>query len=103
VLATLIAGVIPIGAFLFWERRATSPMIPLELFRRPGFAAANAVSFCMYGGVFGALFLMTQLLQVAQGHSPLIAGCSCSPGPWRLGLSPRSRERSLTATATGRS
>jgi EmrB/QacA subfamily drug resistance transporter len=82
VLATLAAGVILICAFLLWERRAPSPMIPLGLFRRPGFASANAVSFFMYAGVFGALFLMTQLLQFAQGHSPLIAGLLLLP--WTL-------------------
>jgi len=79
VLATLTAGVILITSFLLWEGRARYPMIPLELFRRPGFASANAVSFCMYAGVFGALVLMTQLLQFAQGHSPLVAGLLLLP------------------------
>ena len=102
-LATLIAGVIPIGAFLFWEPSGDEPDDPTGALSPTGIRGRQRGQLCMYGGVFGALFLMTQLLQVAQGHSPLIAGCSCSPGPRRLGLSPRSRERSLTATATGRS
>jgi EmrB/QacA subfamily drug resistance transporter len=79
VVATLTAGIALIVAFLVWERRASSPMLPLELFRRRGFAAANAVSFFMYAGLFGALFLMTQLLQTAQGHSPLVAGALLLP------------------------
>jgi EmrB/QacA subfamily drug resistance transporter len=79
VLATLIAGVGLLGSFVAWERRTPSPMIPLALFRRPGFASANAVSFFMYAGVLGALFLMTQLLQFAQGRSPLIAGLLLLP------------------------
>jgi EmrB/QacA subfamily drug resistance transporter len=79
VLATLIAGVALLMAFLAWERRAASPMLPLELFRRRGFATANAVSFFMYAGLFGALFLMTQLLQTALGHSPLEAGVRLLP------------------------
>src|SRR5919201_577432 len=54
-------------------------MLQLELFRNRGFASANAVSFFMYAGLFGSLFLMTQLLQFAQGHSPLSAGIRMLP------------------------
>jgi EmrB/QacA subfamily drug resistance transporter len=79
VVATLTAGIALIAGFLAWERRAASPMLPLELFRRRGFATANAVSFFMYAGLFGALFLMTQLLQTAQGHSALAAGALMLP------------------------
>jgi EmrB/QacA subfamily drug resistance transporter len=79
VVATLIAGAALIVAFLLWERRAPSPMLPLGLFRRRGFATANAVSFFMYAGLFGSLFLMTQLLQFALGHSPLLAGVMLLP------------------------
>jgi EmrB/QacA subfamily drug resistance transporter len=79
VVATLIAGAALIVGFLFWERRAPSPMLPLGLFRRRGFATANAVSFFMYAGLFGSLFMMTQLLQFALGHSPLLAGVMLLP------------------------
>jgi MFS family permease len=79
VLATLTGGIALIAGFLAWERRTASPMLPLELFRRRGFATANAVSFFMYAGLFGALFLMTPLLQTAQGHSPLAAGALLLP------------------------
>src|SRR5215471_6287291 len=64
VVVTLIAGVALIAAFVAWERRAPSPMIPLRLFRSRGFSAANAVSFFMYAGLFGAVFLMAQFLQI---------------------------------------
>jgi MFS family permease len=86
VLATLIAGAAAIVCFVVWERRTPSPMIPLELFRRRGFATANAVSFFMYAGLFGALFLMTQLLQFALGHSPLVAGVMLLPWTAAPGL-----------------
>jgi EmrB/QacA subfamily drug resistance transporter len=82
VLGSLAAGAILGLSFLLWEARAPSPMIPLELFRRPGFANANVVSFAMYGAVFGVLFMMCQLLQFAQGHSPLVAGLFLLP--WTL-------------------
>jgi MFS family permease len=54
-------------------------MLPLELFRARGFAAANGVSFFMYAGLFGALFLMSQLLQTALGYSPMQAGLRLLP------------------------
>jgi MFS family permease len=54
-------------------------MLPLALFRRRTFAAANGVSFFMYAGLFGALFLMAQFLQTALGNSPLVAGLRILP------------------------
>ncbi|MDQ4048991.1 MAG: MFS transporter [Actinomycetota bacterium] len=79
VTASLLGGAALLGAFIAWERRARSPMLPLGLFRNRGFAAANVVSFCMYAGLFGAMFLISQLLQTALGYSPLRAGLALLP------------------------
>jgi EmrB/QacA subfamily drug resistance transporter len=79
VIGTLLAGAILVGVFVAWERRALSPMIQLVLFRKPAFAAANAVSFLMYACLFGVLFLMSQFLQTALGYSPLGAGIRLLP------------------------
>jgi EmrB/QacA subfamily drug resistance transporter len=79
VITTLLAGTTLIGAFLAWERRAASPMLPLALFRERTFASTNAVSFFMYAGLFGALFLMSQFFQTCLGYSPLGAGLRLLP------------------------
>jgi len=79
VTVTLAAGAALVAAFLAWERRARSPMLPHALFRERGFSSANAVSFFMYAGLFGALFLMAQFLQTALGYSPLQAGIRLLP------------------------
>jgi EmrB/QacA subfamily drug resistance transporter len=79
VVAALILGVALVAVFLAWERRAPSPMLPLELFRSRGFSAPNAVSFFMYAGLFGTLFLMAQFFQTALGYSPLQAGLRLLP------------------------
>jgi EmrB/QacA subfamily drug resistance transporter len=79
VVGALAAGVALVAGFIGWERRSTSPMVPLALFRSRGFSAANAVSFFMYAGLFGALFLMAQFLQNALGYSPLQAGIRLLP------------------------
>src|SRR5207237_9982794 len=52
---------------------------PLCLFRSRGFSAANGVSFFMYAGLFGAVFLMAQFLQNGLGESPLAAGLRLLP------------------------
>jgi EmrB/QacA subfamily drug resistance transporter len=79
VVAAFAAGAALVAAFLAWERRARSPMLPLALFRHRGFSASNAVSFFMYAGLFGTLFLMAQFLQSALGYSPLQAGVRLLP------------------------
>jgi EmrB/QacA subfamily drug resistance transporter len=79
VTAALGAGVLLVAVFLAWERRAPNPMLPLSLFRERGFTTANGVSFFMYAGLFGALFLMAQFLQTGLGQSPLAAGLRLLP------------------------
>ena len=79
VVAAFVAGALLLAAFLAWERRVRFPMLPLELFRSRAFSGANGVSFFMYAGLFGALFLMSQFFQTALGHSPLQAGIRLLP------------------------
>ena len=79
VVASLILGVVLIAGFLFWERRATEPMLPLRLFASRGFAAANATGFLMAGAIFSAAFLISQYFQFALGYSPLATGLRLLP------------------------
>jgi EmrB/QacA subfamily drug resistance transporter len=79
VTTTLAAGAVLVAVFIAWERRVRNAMLPLALFRERGFSSANAVSFFMYAGLFGALFLMAQFLQTALGYSPLQAGIRLLP------------------------
>jgi EmrB/QacA subfamily drug resistance transporter len=79
VLGALIAGAAGLAAFVAWERRAPAPMLPMRFFRSRAFAASNGVSFAMYFGVFGSIFLLAQFFQVTQGLSPLEAGLRTLP------------------------
>jgi predicted MFS family arabinose efflux permease len=79
VVASLVGGLALVAAFVAWERRAPSPMMPVALFSDRGFATANAVSFLMLAALFGVLFLMAQFFQTALGHSPLEAGVRLLP------------------------
>jgi EmrB/QacA subfamily drug resistance transporter len=74
IVAALAAGVALLGAFVAWELRAKDPMVPMHLFRNRTFAATNGVSFFMYFGTFGSIFLLTQVLQNIMGYSPFQAG-----------------------------
>jgi EmrB/QacA subfamily drug resistance transporter len=74
VVGPLAVGLLVVMVFVRWEGRSSHPMLPLGLFRQPTFTIANAISFCLFAGLFGALFLMSQFFQTAQGRSPLQAG-----------------------------
>jgi EmrB/QacA subfamily drug resistance transporter len=74
VIGPLGGGVALIGLFIWWENRAPSPMLPLGMFRRHRFVAANGVGFLAYASLFGAVFLMAQFFESAQQMTPLQAG-----------------------------
>jgi EmrB/QacA subfamily drug resistance transporter len=79
VLGSLVTGAALMVAFLMWEHRAPQPMLPLRFFRSRAFSSVNGVSFAMYFGVFGSIFLLAQFFQVTQGYSPLEAGLRTLP------------------------
>src|SRR3954447_10555951 len=79
ILASAGAGVLLMAAFVAWELRAKAPMLPMRFFRSRTFAATNGVSFAMFFGMFGAIFLLAQFFQTAQGYSPLEAGLRTLP------------------------
>ena len=74
VVAPLVLGAAVLGAFLLWEQRTPQPMLSLALFRCASFSAANGIGFCLFASLFGALFLMSQFFQIAQGRTPLATG-----------------------------
>jgi EmrB/QacA subfamily drug resistance transporter len=76
VIVPLLGGLAIMGAFLVWEARTPHPMLALTLFRRASFSAANGISFCLFAGLFGVLFLMSQFFQTAQGRSSLQTGAA---------------------------
>lgn len=73
------AGVVALGLFVGWERRAPRPLLPLELFRSREFTGANLVTFAVYASLNGFLFLLIIELQVVSGFSPLVAGSALLP------------------------
>ncbi|TFD89494.1 DHA2 family efflux MFS transporter permease subunit [Cryobacterium lactosi] len=82
VLTALIGGGILLLAFVWWEGRASAPLLPLRLFRDRSFTVANLVGITFSFGIFGSIFILIQFLQIVQGHSPLEAGVMTMP--WTL-------------------
>jgi MFS family permease len=79
VLAALSAGSVLVAAFVAWERRAPSPMLPAHLFRSRSFSVGNAAIFFTFAALFGAVFFCAQLMQTALGYGPLEAGLRLLP------------------------
>jgi EmrB/QacA subfamily drug resistance transporter len=79
VLGSLIAGVVLLAAFVGWERRTSTPMLPLRLYKIRAFSVVNVVWFTFSLGVFGSVFLLAQFFQVVQGYSPLESGLRTMP------------------------
>ena len=79
VIVSGLAGIVLLVAFLVNERVRPNPMMPLDLFRSRQFAAANLVTFVVYGSLSGALFLLPVQLQIVSGFSPVEAGSALLP------------------------
>lgn len=79
VIAALVAGVALLAGFLVREARTAAPLLPLRLFRDRSFGIANLVGFGFSFGMFGAVFILIQFLQVVQGASPLEAAVQTTP------------------------
>jgi EmrB/QacA subfamily drug resistance transporter len=79
VLGSLTLGVAALVAFVRWELRAPRPMLPMRFFASRSFSATNGLSFTMFFGTFGAIFLLSQFFQTAQGLSPFEAGLRTLP------------------------
>ena len=74
-----IAGIIILATFVFVEKHAAAPTMPLDLFRNRSFAGANLLTFFLYGALSSALFYMPLNLIQVQGYSPTAAGAAILP------------------------
>jgi EmrB/QacA subfamily drug resistance transporter len=78
-LTALIVGIALFAAFIWRERRAAAPVMPLSLFRSTQFNAANVATFVVYAALGGALFLLPIQLEQVSGYTALEAGISLLP------------------------
>jgi EmrB/QacA subfamily drug resistance transporter len=73
------AGLALLGAFIWQERRAAEPIIPLTLFGSSVFRVASAVGFVIGLAMFGAIVFIPLFLQLVYGVSPTSSGLRMLP------------------------
>jgi EmrB/QacA subfamily drug resistance transporter len=75
----LVAGLILTVMFLFWEKRAKEPILPLYLFKNHTFSITSLLGAVIGAGMFGAIVMLPLYLQVVKGDSATTAGLKLIP------------------------
>ncbi len=79
VLVTLVGGAAGLAGFVWRERAAREPMLPLGIFSSAAFTATNIVTFAVYAALSGLFLFLVLALQVVAGFSPIAAGAALLP------------------------
>lgn len=79
-LAAGVAAALLLASFVWWEKRAPRPLLPMALFEDRVFAVAVTMVGLVYFALMGALFFLPQFLQLVQGLTPLQSGIGMLPG-----------------------
>ncbi|MEC5397373.1 MFS transporter [Uliginosibacterium sp. H1] len=77
--ASIAAGLALLAAFLWIERHASQPLLPLRLLTNPRRNGAYAARLLFLCGMAGFWFFTAQYLQGALGFSPMLAGLAFVP------------------------
>lgn len=78
-LALLIGGLLLAVAFVFVEKHAKEPIIPMRLFGNSIFSIANLFGFLIGIAMFGSMIFIPVYLQVVDGMSPTRSGLAMLP------------------------
>jgi EmrB/QacA subfamily drug resistance transporter len=68
-----------VAAFVFVERRAAEPVLPMRLFTNRVFSATSVIGFMVGFAMFGALTFLPLFLQVVRGVNPTVSGLYLTP------------------------
>ena len=74
-----VGGVALTVLFVFAERRATEPVVPLHLFTNKVFSSTSAIGFVVGFAMFGALSFLPLFFQIVKGVSPTESGLRLFP------------------------
>jgi len=76
----LLASAVVFGtAFVFWERRASEPIIPMYLFKNDIFRSSVLLSLLTGIAMFATILYIPQYQQVVRGYSPTKSGLLMIP------------------------
>lgn len=79
VLVSFFVSALAMAGFVLRQQRGAFPVVPLRLFRSRSFSIANVIGLTFTLGMFGAVFLLSQYLQIVMGYSPFEAGLRTLP------------------------
>jgi EmrB/QacA subfamily drug resistance transporter len=100
IIALGAAGGVLVAVFVFVERRAAEPVLPLHLFSIRAFWVTSAVGFIVGFAMFGAIVYLPVFFQIVHGDSPTISGLRLLP--LLAGLVVFSTASGLIISKTGR-
>ncbi|MFM9878420.1 MAG: MFS transporter [Rhodoglobus sp.] len=72
-------GLLSFAAFLWWQRRARDPMLPLGLFRIRNFSAGNLTTVFVYAALSIGGFIIVIFLQEVAGFTATVAALALLP------------------------
>jgi predicted MFS family arabinose efflux permease len=78
-LGPILVGIVALALLIFVESRAADPMIPLPLFRLPGFSTIQAFTFLLWAALHGTTFFVPLRLMQVHGFAPTQAGAALLP------------------------
>jgi EmrB/QacA subfamily drug resistance transporter len=79
IVGSAVAAVV-LGVLFVWrEKRAPMPIMPLDLFRSRMFSSVNVITLCLYAPLLGVFFLLPVQLQISNGYDALQAGLAILP------------------------
>lgn len=79
IIGLAVLSVVLLIAFVFVERRAAEPVLPLKLFRIRTFSLVAVISFVIGFAMFGAMTYLPTFLQVVHGITPTMSGVHMLP------------------------
>jgi Na+/melibiose symporter-like transporter len=75
----ILVGLVGYVAFIWAERRAKEPIVPLDLFRNRTYAASMIATFFAAFAFFGGIIFLPRWFQIVQGYSPTNSGLALLP------------------------
>jgi len=78
-IASLMAGVVLLAAFMLVESRAAHPLLPFRVFMHRTRAASFVAMFLAPAAMFAMFYFLSQYIQNVMGYSPIEAGLAFLP------------------------
>ncbi|GEK48800.1 MFS transporter [Bisbaumannia pacifica] len=79
-----VLSLLSMAVFVWWQRRTSTPLVPLSLFEAPRFASASIVTVLAFTAQGAAFIALPFLYQGVMGVSPLDAALFFTPWPLAL-------------------